>query len=184
MRVHFQTHKPNEPLYFGFDPTPNFATFSLVEPQILFLSKGLRLVFRGQEAVVQGGPELEIALKIERKSSLNEDHRLAELADLAERTVNAEIMAIQNSMPEMGAIQPLLAVFRTEDRLISAEMVAEELLTKMQALRSTAFRKLRQLYGVNDRACLETQTHAPSTVPAPAPSRPASRVLESLGASR
>jgi hypothetical protein len=151
MQIDFPTKKPDEPLHFGFDPTPHFATFAFVEPEVLFLSKGLRVVFRGQEALVQGGPSLEIALSITNKSTpvLNEEDPLASLADLVEKTVSAEILAIQNPMSEMRALEPLLTVFRMEDRLISAEMVAEELLARMQALRIAALRKIQRLHGIS-----------------------------------
>lgn len=150
MRIDFPTKKPDEPLYFGFDPTPHFATFAFVEPEALFLSKGLKVTFRGQEALVQGGPSLQIALSITSGSisGANEEDPLASLADLVERTVNAEILAIQNPISEMRALQPLLAVFRTEDRLISSEMVAEELLARMQALRNAALRKICRLHEI------------------------------------
>jgi hypothetical protein len=114
MRVHLQTHGPDQPFYFGFDPTPHFATVSLAQPQVLFLSKGLKLAFRSEEVLVRGGPNLEIALKVESGSELSGDSRLAQMVDLAERTVDAEIMAIQNPMTDVQSLQPFLQRLRME----------------------------------------------------------------------
>jgi hypothetical protein len=159
MRIDFPTKKPDEPLHFGFDLTPHFATLAFVEPEVLFLSKGLKVIFRGQKALVQGGPSLEVALSLTSGSTpvLNEEDPLASLADLVEKTVNAEILAIQNPISEMRALQPLVTVFRTEDRLISAEMVAEELLARMQALRTAALGKTKCKHGISAEQLLSSR---------------------------
>ena len=150
MRVHFRTRKADDPFYFGFDFTPYFSTLSFEDPKVLFLSKGLRLVFRGGEAVVQGATNLEIPVKVDRRAFATEDERLAALVDVGEKSANAEVMAIQNPLAEMATMQPFVSVFRTQNRLISAEMVAEELLERMHILRRMALRKIRKLYGVSE----------------------------------
>jgi hypothetical protein len=70
MRIRFKTRNPDEPLYFGFDPTPHFSTFRLSEPAVLFLSKGLKLTIHDGQVVVLGGPELRIAVALNVKSPL------------------------------------------------------------------------------------------------------------------
>jgi hypothetical protein len=146
-----KTRSPDEPLYFGFIPTPHFSTFRLSEPAVLFLSKGLRLTIQDGQVAVLGGPELRIAVAAERQESSTDDEYLATLVDSAQDSVGAEVMAIANPSPDMVELQPLVSVFRTGQHLITAEMAAEELLSKMQSLSRAAMRKLRLLYGVNER---------------------------------
>jgi hypothetical protein len=151
MQIQFKTRNPDEPLYFGFDPTPHFSTIRLSEPAALFLSKGLRLMIQDGQATILGGPELRIDVVVERPESSTDDGYLAALVDSAQDSVGAEVMAIANPAPDMVELQPLICVFRTGQLLITAEMAAEELLSKMQTLSRAATRKLRVLYGVDER---------------------------------
>ena len=103
----------------------------------VYLSKGLRLRIAAKGPILSGGSESEVLIP---RASAEVD--LGSLLDAVETRFDVRAMATRNNGMPLKQVQPLDAVFRVGSHVVSAALLGEGLLAKMNGLQMVSRQRL------------------------------------------
>jgi hypothetical protein len=120
-------------------PEVNLGAMALRATQEVYLSKGLRLQITSKGATVSGGAMSKVQVPI---SIVRTELNLGSILDTVEPRFSVRAMATGNHGVQLKQVQPVDAVFRVGSGLITAALLGEVLLAKMNVLQTTARERL------------------------------------------